>query len=186
VARAWEARLYGFSTLEAMAARWPVAGDIVCPALDARRGEVYGGAYRVGAAAERPALLLPDAVETAESLAERLAKLLDKSLDKFPSDARDARVAQGQPKIWLGGSGARRYRDALATALGDAADWIPAQLGDPAADSLALLGAAALRADDPGVDPLAVAPVYLRPSDAEKRHGIDVTALVAMPGADRP
>ena len=186
VARAGGARRYGFSTLEAMAARWPGAGDMICPALDARRGEVYGGAYRIGASGERPALLLADAVETAESLAGRLAKLLatlatDARDACDARDAHDARAGQERPRIWLGGSGARRYRDVLATALGDAAGWIPAQLGDPAADSLALLGAAALRAGDPGVDPLAVAPVYLRPSDAEKRHGIDVTAPVLLP-----
>jgi tRNA threonylcarbamoyladenosine biosynthesis protein TsaB len=164
LARAWNVRLYGFSTLEAAARRWHVADDLVCVALDARRGEVYSGLYRI-AETGPPQALRPDAVETAETLAAALIEL-------------DAAM------IRLSGGGARRYRETFARALGDRARWIPAPLNDPAADSLALAGAEALRADAPGLDPLAAGPIYLRPSDAEKRHGIDLSDL--MPEPTRP
>jgi hypothetical protein len=52
---------------------------------------------------------------------------------------------------------------------------VPAPWDGPGADAVALAGAHDLREGRPGMDPLAVEPVYLRVSDAERRHAIDVT-----------
>jgi tRNA threonylcarbamoyladenosine biosynthesis protein TsaB len=161
MAHAWSARLYGFSTLEATAARWPVAGDVVCVALDARRGEVYSGLYRIRAG-DRPECLRPDAVEKAATLATTLRE-------------------GDWPIVHLSGVGALRYREVLEPVLGARARWIPQPLAHPAADSLALAGARLLAADEPGLDPLAAGPVYLRVSDAEKRHGVDLSDQMPEP-----
>ena len=161
ISRAWGARLYGFSTLAAAAARWPVQGDVVAALLDARRSEVYAGVYRIGDA-PLPEALRADSVEPVQSLIEAV-------------------LTSNWPVIYMTGSGARRYREEIDRALGDRARWIAPPLDDPSAETLVLAGAAALRAGDPGIDPLATAPVYLRPSDAEKRHGIFVDQPAPAP-----
>jgi hypothetical protein len=85
------------------------------------------------------------------------------------------------PLIRFGGSGARRYRESLLDALDERARWIPPPLDDPGADALALAGAEAWRAGEPGLDPLGAGPVYLRPSDAERRQGIDLSDVLPEP-----
>jgi tRNA threonylcarbamoyladenosine biosynthesis protein TsaB len=154
MAHTWGCPLFGFSTLAALARRWPVAGALVCPLLDARRGEVYAGVYRIAENdAPLPERVRADRVELIETL---IADLL---------------TFTGEP-VWLAGSGAAKYREALTGALGNRARWIAPPLDQPAADAIALAGAAALRRGEPGLDPLAAGPIYLRASDAEQRHGI--------------
>lgn len=144
-------RLYGFSTLEALAARCLLPGVTVVPLLDARRQEVYWGAYRMDDAGQ-PAPLHDDALNRPEVAAQWLAE---------------------QPgPLLLTGSGARQYRAVFEAARpsGSVWQWAPAGWGNPGADSVALLGAAALAAGRDGIDPLAAEPSYLRDSDAARRH----------------
>ncbi len=149
LARGWGAALYGFSTLELTARRWPVPGEAVAVLLDARRGELYGGLYRA-ADAGAPPPLRPDAVEPLESLIETLAAL-------------------GEPVVFMG-DGAWRHREAINHRLGARARWAPPHLGAPDAAGAALAAAEAFASGAPPLDPLAAAPLYLRPSDAERRH----------------
>ncbi|MCE5230929.1 tRNA (adenosine(37)-N6)-threonylcarbamoyltransferase complex dimerization subunit type 1 TsaB [bacterium] len=155
LARGWGAKLYGFSTLELAARRWPIAGDAVAVLLDARRGEMYGGLYRI-APSGRPAALRPDSVESIESLLNAID-------------------AMNEPFVFAG-DGAWKNRAAIDKRLGGRAKWAPPHIGSPGADAAAIAAAEALGADIPSLEPLQAAPLYLRPSDAEKRHGVHLNA----------
>ncbi|HLF47811.1 MAG TPA: tRNA (adenosine(37)-N6)-threonylcarbamoyltransferase complex dimerization subunit type 1 TsaB [Methylomirabilota bacterium] len=127
-------------TLDALAARLPFADAPVCPILDARKGEVYLSLYRwSGSGMERQwdYLALPP-----ESAAARLEA----------------------PVILLG--------DGIAACcpwldrLGAGARVAPAAQRMPSAAAVAVLGRAALAAGG-GVSAEALAPLYLRASEAE-------------------
>ena len=152
LAQGWGCALYTYSTLAAMASRWPVPGDVVCALLDARRGEIYSGLYQIQAGGA-PQMLRPDQVEPAQDL---LADL----------------TAGPWPRIILMGSGAQAAGAQLREGLGERAVFAPPALDAPGAEALALLGAADLAAGRASENPLHVGPAYLRLSDAEKRHGI--------------
>jgi tRNA threonylcarbamoyladenosine biosynthesis protein TsaB len=152
LAHGWGVPLYGYSTLEVTAARWPVAGDAVCVLLDARRGEIYSGIYRVRENG-RPEVLRADRVEAFETLLEAVAGM-------------------DLPAIAFSGNGLALHQTALAERLGSRARFVPAPWDGPGADALALAAARDLAAGVPGLDPLAAAPLYLRASDAERRHSI--------------
>lgn len=127
-------------TLDALAARLPFADAPVCPILDARKGEVYLSLYRWrdgGMAREWEYLALPP---------ERAAARLD------------------APVILLG-DGIEACRPWLGR-LGDGARVAPAAQRLPSAAAVAGLGSAALAAGA-GVGAEALAPLYLRPSEAE-------------------
>ena len=152
LAHGWGVPLYGYSTLEIAARRWPVPGEVVCVLLDARRGELYSGVYRLGEEG-RPENLRPDRVEPIEAILKDLSET-------------------DWPLIRFSGNGADLHREAIEQKLGIRARWIPAPWNGPGADALALAGAADWRAGRSGIDPLSAMPVYLRVSDAERRHPI--------------
>jgi len=160
LAHGWGVPVFGYSTLAIMAQRWPVEGDVVAVLLDARRGEVYSGLYRVREN-DAPLALRTECAETIESFLDALNSL--------------------ESPVHLTGSGAAKYRDALAARLGARVHWIAPPWDGPAADVVALAGARDLREGRVGLDPLAVEPIYLRTSDAERRHPSNATASVALP-----
>jgi tRNA threonylcarbamoyladenosine biosynthesis protein TsaB len=127
-------------TLDALAARLPFADAPVCPILDARKREVYLSLYRwtgSGMVRQWDYLALPP-----ESAAARLEA----------------------PIILLGDgiAACRPWLDRLG-----AGAWIaPAAQRMPSAAAVAVLGRAALLAGG-GVSAEALAPLYLRPSEAE-------------------
>ena len=127
-------------TLDALASRLPFADAPVCPILDARKSEVYLSLYRWrdgGMAREWDYLALPP-----ELAAARL----------------DA------PVILLG-DGIEACRPWLDR-LGAEARVAPAAQRMPSAASVAVLGRAALSAGE-GVGADSLAPLYLRPPEAE-------------------
>jgi tRNA threonylcarbamoyladenosine biosynthesis protein TsaB len=127
-------------TLDALAARLPFADAPVCPILDARKGEVYLSLYRwSGSGMERQwdYLALPP-----ESAAARL-----------------------EAPVILLGDGIEACRPWLDR-LGEGARVAPAAQRLPSAAAVAVLGRAALVAGG-GVSAEALAPLYLRPSEAE-------------------
>ena len=129
-------------TLDALASRLPFADAPVCPILDARKGEVYLSLYRWrdgGMVREWDYLALPP-----ELAAARL----------------DA------PVILLG-DGIEACRPWLDR-LGAEARVAPAAQRMPSAASVAVIGRAALSAGE-GVGADSLAPLYLRPSEAELR-----------------
>ena len=160
LAQGWGVALYGYSTLETAARRWPVAGDVVCVLLDARRGDLYSGLYRI-VGDGRPEPLREDRVEPIETLIEEIA-------------------ASGFEAIRFSGGGATMYREAIAAGLSARALWIEPPWNAPAADMVALAGAEDWRLGREGSDPLSVEPIYLRVSDAERRQRL------TMPEVEKP
>jgi tRNA threonylcarbamoyladenosine biosynthesis protein TsaB len=135
-------KLVPVPTLQALAFQTRAQG-LCAPLLDARRGEVYAGLYDPSLKA-----VLPDACTSVE---EWLAQL-----------------PAGEP-IALAGSGARLYRNALASALGSRARF----LGDSAGELRArAVGALGHRLSLAGADlpPEQVELRYLRRAEAEAKR----------------
>ncbi len=129
-------------TLAALARAAGVGGEPVVALLDARRGEVYGGAFR--RQGEVSDLRLPAGVWTPGELAARL-----------PAHCR--LVGEGAPLVW----------DELVRALGDGVTVVREAAFD--AVQVAELGARVL-AQGGGISAEALVPSYLRRAEAEVRR----------------
>ena len=147
--------LYSFSTLRSTALRWPLRSGLICVMLDARRGEIYSGLYKIS-----PGGNLENAREEKVESSSQLLEALDHQVDG---------------EIWFSGDGVDPKRDEIAARLGDRARWVPSPWNVPAADSVALAGARSLSEGDRGVDPFNAVPHYLRLSDAEKKRAVKAT-----------
>lgn len=133
--------LLSVPTLEALALRVAVGGMATCSMLDARRGEVYAGVYRLDG--KRLACLVPDAVLGVGDLLGRLPR----------------------PVLFVG-EGAVVYRDRILDVLGGEARFVSGALNRPSAASVALLGIRRLMAGEVA-DLSRTEPGYLRRSQAE-------------------
>lgn len=130
--------LYAVSTLAALALQAGAHGDVaVVPVLDAKKGEVYAGAYRV-ANDRAPVALADERALPPEALADYVAAL-------------DRRAA-------VLGTGVEAYPDEISARL----DVIANTRSTPTAAAVARLALAADEADLAGV-----APSYCRLSEAE-------------------
>lgn len=131
-------------TLDALAAILPFAALPVCPVLDARKGEVYASLYHwADGAMHRDweyVALAPGA------LCDRLTGPVI-----FVGDALDT------------------LRGFLEGRLGDHARFAPPGRRLPSPACVGALGEALLRAGQTA-DPVALTPLYLRPSEAELKH----------------
>ncbi len=126
-------------TLRALARSAETTTGLVCPALDARRGEVYAALFRAGPTHER---LLPDLAVAPGDLIRRV------------SDA-----ASGSPVLFLG-TGATAYASTLREGLGAAAVFPDADVVAPGPIALG-----AVAEDAPlltGADVESLEPIYLR------------------------
>ena len=127
-------------TLDALASRLPFADAPVCPILDARKGEVYLSLYRWRG--------------------DSMAREWD-----YLALAPEAAAARLEPPVILLGDGVEACRPWLDR-LGAGARVAPAAQRLPSAAAVAGLGLAVLAAGG-GVSAEALAPLYLRPSEAE-------------------
>lgn len=129
-------------TLEAFA--WALPGyPLVCPMLDARKKEVYAALY--GHSDGGFVNIMKETVIAPSELVKRLSEY------------------EG---VCFAGEGAAIYKDVLIDALGKRAVFAPAHLMVPSPASVALIGLRmALRGQF--ADPAALAPVYIRKSEAE-------------------
>lgn len=142
----------GVSTLRALAYGTGAAVGLVVSMLDAKRGQVYAGIYAAGGReVGRWDELLPPSHLSVDELAERVRTV------------QAARGSVGQP-VTLCGDAARRYADALE--LGDAAQVAPPGALLPRAWAVARVGEAQAQRGEQ-VEPDALAPLYLRRSEAE-------------------
>lgn len=135
----------GIGTLAAMAgAAAMCTGLLVCPAIDARKHEVYGALYRIGS--EGPEEVLAPAALPAAKLA--------------------ALVSQHGEPVLVCGTGAVRYRQEFEAALGARLRTVPGHdFPDPVV--LAHLGRRRLERGERD-DPIGLVPIYARPSEAER------------------
>lgn len=137
--------LVAVSTLEAMAAQFPYAALPICPALDARKKEVYAALYDTSSG--EPRVVIAPAAVPPVGFVSSLAG----------------------PTLFVG-DGARLYRREIVALLGEAARFAPSPLDRPSAAAVAALGLSRLGRGE--TEDLARAePVYLRKSEAELKHG---------------
>jgi tRNA threonylcarbamoyladenosine biosynthesis protein TsaB len=142
----------GLAAMAAEAAPLAPAGALLVPVLDARKGEVFAGFYRVRDGAPEP--VAPEVAVAPEALPSRVALA----------------ARPGGPALGFG-EGFSTYRARLAPALAELAG-APAT---PAAEAVARLAAPRLAGAAFDAHALfALEPHYLRPSEAEVRfpHGL--------------
>ena len=132
------------STLTALACAAGRPGDTIAAVLDARRGEVYAGAYELTQA--EPSCVLPDGLYGVKDLAVRL-----------------------HPACLLVGDGAPLLADAAWTVRGEKPRILPQALVRPPASHVGRLGHALL-AKGRGLRAEELAPRYLRRAEAEARR----------------
>lgn len=135
----------GFSSLAMLAMNFSLSTTLVCPMLDARKGELYAALY--DCSSPLPSPRINDCVLPPAAFLDQIARLT------------------GEPIIFVG-DGAVRYHDQIAEQLGDRAIFAPFPLHTPHSANGILL---ALRASRRGelLEPGQLLPVYLRASDAE-------------------
>jgi tRNA threonylcarbamoyladenosine biosynthesis protein TsaB len=133
-------------TLAALALAAGAGSEPVVTLLDARRGELYAGAWKRYGSAAHP--VLPEGVYTPDQVVARL---------------------RGECR--LAGEGALLFRDALAAGLGPEAEILP-DLEGPSARHIGVLGSRML-ASGLGIDAADLLPHYVRRAEAEvKRTGL--------------
>jgi len=136
-------QLAGVSSLPALAVRNAEPGVLICPVLDARRGEIFGAAYRLR---EKSGDLMETLPGRAEPLEQFLLQIKETAL--------------------FCGDGSILFRDTIQNTLGERARFASALRNLPSAVEIALLGMKRLIAGEQ--DDLAkLSPVYLRAHDAK-------------------
>lgn len=143
LAYVWRVPLVGVSTLAALAYACPAPNSLLCPLLDAQKGNVYQAVYR----GERGTLIEVTAPRVIEH-----------------QNAIQELVNQPLPVLMLG-EGAILFQDAIAAA-GTPLELAPPHVILPRAGSVALLGHQLLQQ---GIqhDAMTLEPLYIRRSEAE-------------------
>ena len=134
--------LAGVPTLDALAANVPLVSQLICPALDARKGEIYTALYRLGTD-RGPERLTPYMALKPEELVELITE-----------------------ETVIVGDALLRYGDYLQNELGDRLQRIPPHLHIVHASCVAWLASHRLRQglED---DVSSCTPLYVRRSEAE-------------------
>ncbi|MBI5014611.1 MAG: tRNA (adenosine(37)-N6)-threonylcarbamoyltransferase complex dimerization subunit type 1 TsaB [Deltaproteobacteria bacterium] len=148
--------LAGVSTLEALAAGAMPFPGVVAPILDARKGQVYGGAWD-GRTGQR---VVPEGVWEPSALA--------------------AALAEGTGPVLVLGSGLGPYAEIFSRALGERFLAVDSSRWAVAVRQVARLGLRELEAGR-AVEPARLVPIYFRLSEAEEKKRL--AALGAGPGS---
>ena len=145
LAAAYGRPVVGIPTLEALARQVVVAEELICPMIDARRGEVYFAGYCYVNGTLRKKISVQ--VGTPHKILDNL-----------------------QESCTFVGNGAVLYQKEIIDILQDRARFVAAGLNDIRASTVALIGQQ--RILDGDVDDIAtLVPLYLRKSDAELKVG---------------
>jgi tRNA threonylcarbamoyladenosine biosynthesis protein TsaB len=131
----------GVSTLEALASQAQTECELICPMIDARRGEVYWTLFHRQQG--QLATLLPEQVGPAEKAVEQI-------------DGRCCFI----------GNGALAYRHTLEPLVHRSSQWVSEDKSQLSPAAVARIGWRLFQSGQ-SVDPALFAPVYLRKSDAE-------------------
>ncbi|MCL4499043.1 MAG: tRNA (adenosine(37)-N6)-threonylcarbamoyltransferase complex dimerization subunit type 1 TsaB [Chloroflexi bacterium] len=135
----------GIPSLDAMARKLIAFPGLICPVIDAKRGEVYTAFYE--STGERTRRTTDFRPMTPGALAEDIAKT-------------------GFDLIVFTGDGVGAYEDLLAERLGDRAVFMPKEYWWPLASDLAFTGAHKLETEPD--DLFSLIPLYARLSQAEE------------------
>jgi tRNA threonylcarbamoyladenosine biosynthesis protein TsaB len=133
----------GVSTLEALAWNTPFCQHLVCPLLDARKGQVYGAVYQWNH--KGFVSTMPEGVYPVRQLIQKLE----------------------QPTIFLG-EGSLLYRSDIIDIAGNLAIFGTPELMAPSPAHIAQLGLKNAR-NGIFIDPAHLVPKYVRRSEAEKQ-----------------
>ena len=145
LALALDKPIVGVSTLEALARQCSQTPFLICPMLDARKGEVYTATYRF------------DADELVQQTKARAMRP-----EALTGDIKS-------PCLFIG-TGARLYRQSIAAAAGSLAYFVSGGQNTIRASSVAFLSMPRFEARD--TDEIAdLIPHYIRKSDAELKVG---------------
>lgn len=145
LAHALDKPAVGISSLEALAWQCTKTPYLICPLLDARKGEVYGATYHFDQ---------------------------DRLIQKSGERAMSPEAVSGdidEPCVFIG-SGAQLYRQSIAAALGSLAHFVPEDQNIIRASSVAFLSMARFEANDAD-ESASLVPHYIRKSDAELSFG---------------
>jgi len=134
----------GVVTLDVLAYNLKFVDKLICPILDAHRGEVYAAVYR-GFSDGRLELQTDYLCTNIKSLLETLT----------------------EPTVFLG-DGLNRYRDTIAKTIKDKAIFTTPFFGFCRGAAVALLGYERLKAGESD-DYFSITPFYIRKSEAERR-----------------
>jgi tRNA threonylcarbamoyladenosine biosynthesis protein TsaB len=143
LALAAEKPVVGIPTLDALASNLPFAPYLICPLLDARKGEVYFALYKNGGGGQLERLT-PYQVLSPFGL-----------LEKIPL----------QETVFLG-DGAEVYGELIEEHLGEKALFAPPHLKFLRGSTVAELGLGRIMQGESD-DIASLVPIYVRPSDAE-------------------
>lgn len=152
LAYAWDVPVVGVSTLDALAYQAGSGAEVVCTLMDARHGNVYSAVYDVGGKLPVP-LLAPG---------------LRRAADLFPALTDELSGAgYGEGAIVFIGDGVEPYWDDIRRDVGSRAVQTVPALARLRSGAVAALGRERLLRGE-GDDPMGLAPVYLRKSEAER------------------
>lgn len=163
LAYALEIPIVPVPTLDAIAYNLAGSGDVLCPLLDARRGEAYTGLYEF-INGELVVIRGAEAVPVTEQVRR----------------AEEAAKERGKAVTYLG-DGLPVFRDRIRELTEGRAHFAPAHLRDQKAGSVAALGKVLY---EKGIcsDAVSFLPVYLRKSQAEQER--EAMGLSIQPEAD--
>jgi tRNA threonylcarbamoyladenosine biosynthesis protein TsaB len=137
----------GVSTLEALALNGVVLNGILCPSMNARRQQVYNALF----ASDGTSL-----TRLCEDRALAITELGEELATKYPD-----------LPVYLMGDGAKLVYDALSESLGERLVMLPERLIHQSGYNTAMAGLRLYR-DGVRTTDFELAPVYLRPSQAER------------------
>ncbi len=141
LAMAADRPLIGISTLAALASQVQHSGKLICPIIDARKGEVYAAFYRYEQGAVQ--LVSPPIAIQPHDLAKKI----------------------NEPVLFIG-DGSSLYKDLLRDKLGDLADFADPDIYFPRATAIGFLALRKWSTQD-FLNPINAVPTYIRASDAE-------------------
>jgi len=136
--------IVGVSTLDVLAFQSTFSSCLICPVLDARRGEVYFSRYRME------------------------EDILVKEIDEQVLPPGEAVDGINEECLFIG-NGAELYREMIAGKLGELACFAPAFQNTIRASSVGYLSMARFEENDTD-DKATFAPKYIRKSDAELKR----------------
>ncbi len=133
-------KIIGISALAGLNANIPCCHDaVVCPIMDARRGNVYNALYK------NDVLLKEDRLISLDAVLEEI---------------------KAHKTIFLG-DGVFKHKETIINTMGDNAVFVPSNLNIQRASSIALLAYSRALNDDFD-DVYSLEPIYVRPSQAER------------------
>ena len=135
----------GISSLAALAWQCAKTPYLICPLLDARKGEVYGATYCFN----------QDQLVEKTGARSMIPEAISENIE--------------MPCVFIG-SGAQLYRKEIAAALGSLAHFVPESQNTIRASSVAFLSMAKFAADEEN-EIASLVPHYVRKSDAELNFG---------------